>query len=95
MKGHLYKIQIEKIEDFKGQAVMEPPLVFTTRNHDDLMSIVEKMKSRPELSAEDATDLAIGLKLFGEVMLRNRELPLFADMQPALGSFIKKLKGRN
>lgn len=34
----------------------------------------------------------LGLKLFSEVMLKNRKDPLFEEITPAFGAFMKKLK---
>ncbi|MGL4410083.1 MAG: DUF3861 family protein [Zoogloea sp.] len=44
------------------------------------------------MPAESATAFAVGLKLFGEVMLENRQHPLFADFLPQFGQFMKQLK---
>ncbi|MNL53855.1 hypothetical protein D3C87_1771360 [compost metagenome] len=41
---------------------------------------------------ETATEFALGLKLFTEVMLKNKENPLFEDLRPAILEFMKKLK---
>jgi hypothetical protein len=45
-----------------------------------------------ELNFENHDD--IGLKLFSEVMLKNRNHPLFEEFLPAFGVFMKKLKGK-
>jgi hypothetical protein len=94
MKGHLYQITVEHLEDAKGNAVTSSPLVFKARNHDDLFPIVEKMKTKQGIDASDAEALAIGLKLFGEVMLKNRNDELFSQLQPHFREFIKALKQR-
>ncbi|MGV3591884.1 MAG: DUF3861 family protein, partial [Gammaproteobacteria bacterium] len=36
MKGHLYRLTPEHIEDAKGNPVAKPPMQFDVRNHDDL-----------------------------------------------------------
>lgn len=41
-----------------------------------------------------AAKFSIGLKMFSEVMLKNRNHELFADFRPAFGQFIKKLKNQ-
>jgi hypothetical protein len=93
VKGHRYRITVEHLFTAKGEAVDKPPLVFEALNHDDLLAIAERVRTRPDIPPEDAAPLAIGLKLFGEVVLKHRKEPLFTDIQEALGSFIGKLKG--
>jgi hypothetical protein len=34
----------------------------------------------------------VGLKLFGETLLENKDLPLFKDFMPHFGQFMKTLK---
>jgi hypothetical protein len=92
MKGHLYRITVEHLEDAKGNVVQAAPLTFETRNHDDLFPIVARMRVRGLFDTAEAASLAIGLKLFGEVMLRNRQHELFAPLQPHFAEFIKRLK---
>jgi Domain of Unknown Function with PDB structure (DUF3861) len=92
MKGHLYRVTVEHLEDPKGNAVVADPLSFQARNHDDLLPIVARMRARGMFEPDEAAALAIGLKLFGEVMLRNREHELFAPLQPHFAEFIKRLK---
>ena len=92
MKGHLYRVTVEHLEDAKGNAVEAEPLTFQARNHDDLFPIVARMKTRETFEADEAAALAIGLKLFGEVMLKHRENELFAPLRPHYVEFIKRLK---
>lgn len=58
---------------------------FNFENHDDLFNILERVKNKGKLEKEsDNTELIIGLKLFSEVMLRNKKHELFADFFPLL-----------
>jgi hypothetical protein len=50
------------------------------------------MRSRADLAPDAATALAVGLKLFSEVMLENRGHPLFAEFAPHFRDFMKTLK---
>ena len=53
----------------------------------------EKVKSKKLFnSEEESTEFALGLKLFTEVMLRNKKHPLFEDLRPHIVDFMKKLK---
>ena len=92
MKGHLYEVSIEHLEDARGIPIEREPLVFRTRNHDDLFKIVEAMKSRAGFDEMEASTLAVGIKLFGEVMLGHRHHPLFQDFHPHFAAFMGALK---
>ena len=69
------------------------PLELDFENHDDIFSIVERLQSR-QLFVEpgQSTEFAIGLKLFSEVMLKNRQHPLFEELAPAVKAFMQRLK---
>jgi hypothetical protein len=94
MKQHRYRITLEHLADAQGNPSSRAPLRFEAGNHDDIIAIVERMQARNDLplSADSAAALALGLKLFGEVMLENREHPLFAAFRPHYREFIKELK---
>ncbi|MEN8764598.1 DUF3861 family protein, partial [Wenyingzhuangia sp.] len=39
-----------------------------------------------------SVEFAIGLKLFSEVMLKNKDNPLFEEFRPAFSALMKKIK---
>lgn len=87
MAKHRFRVTVEYIADNKGNAVTAEPLVFETENHDNIL----------ELAAKRAPDdkqrsFLVGLKLFGEAMLDDRDNPLFKDLQPHFGAFMKAFK---
>ena len=93
MKQHRYRITVEHLSDLNGgPSPYNAPLSFEAGNHDDLFRIVEKVRGRGDFDVETATAFAIGLKLFGEVVMQNRQLPGFEGMGPQCGVFMKKLK---
>ena len=62
-------------------------------NHDDIFSIIEVIKSKKIFDDENTTtEFALGLKLFTEVMLKNKQHPLFEELRSSISEFIKKLK---
>ena len=64
-------------------------------NHDDIFNIIEVIKSKKIFDNENtANEFAIGLKLFTEVMLKNKQHPLFEELRPAIMEFMKKLKSQ-
>lgn len=92
MKGHRYRLTLEYLADPKGNPEDRPPLQVEVANHDDLYAIVERIKAKGLFDADEATSFAIGLKLFREVMLRNRGHELFQELDPHMSTFIKTLK---
>lgn len=93
MKQHRYRITVEHLADKDGQPPATPAsLTFEALNHDEIIGIAQRMQGRGDFDQQTATNLAIGLKLFGEVMLMNREHPLFTELSPHFGDFMKRLK---
>ena len=92
MKGHLYRLTLEHLEDAKGNPVTKTPLQFDVRNHDDLYAIVEKVKAKGLFDEDEATAFAIGLKLFRETMLHHRGSEVFKDLDPHMSEFMKAFK---
>ena len=86
--AHHYRVTVEPLDDTNTAA----PLVFDTSNHDELFSIVERVRAKAIVPDEEVASFAIGLKLFTETMLRHRKHALFAELQPHIGTFMKSLK---
>ncbi len=89
-----YKLTLEQTALSSGETPNEQPLTFEFDNHDEIFRIIEAVKSKNLFSESDATEFAIGLKLFSEVLIRNRKNDLFSDFGPAFSEFMKKLKSR-
>lgn len=93
MKQHRYRVSVEHLCDARGApSTYAEPLRFETGNHDDILAVVERVRRDSGLPADSATALAVGLKLFGEVLLENRGHPLFEGFAPHFGEFMKHLK---
>lgn len=92
MKQHRYKVTVEHLADPQGVPSSQAPLQFEVGNHDDIIAVVERLRSRGDFDANTATAFGVGLKLFGEVMLENKDHPLFASFAPHFGQFMKELK---
>ncbi|WP_375436977.1 DUF3861 domain-containing protein [uncultured Hymenobacter sp.] len=92
-RAHHYRLRLEHLAAAAPNQPTHPPLELEFDNHDDIFQIVERLENRPLFTEpSQATEFAIGLKLFSEVMLKNRENPLFAEFRPAFSAFMKKLK---
>jgi len=94
-KGYKYKLTIEAISNPQGEPINKAPIEHVFLNHDDLYKIIEMAKSKNLFENQDhSIEFALGLKLFSEVMLKNRNNHLFEEFAPAFGNFMKKLKTR-
>ncbi|UII34592.1 DUF3861 domain-containing protein [Fulvivirga ulvae] len=88
-----YRLTLEQLSLAKEDGVLQPPVQFEFENHDEIFNIMEILKEKNLFGNENqSVEFAVGLKLFGEVMLKNRKHPLFEILNPAFGEFMKKLK---
>ncbi|MDO3656387.1 DUF3861 domain-containing protein [Acinetobacter genomosp. 15BJ] len=93
MKQHQYHVTVQHLKDAKGHvSTYSERLEFYTGNHDDLFEIVERLKKADFFDDQTTKSFAVGLKLFSEVMLENKDHPLFATFLPQFGQFMKNLK---
>lgn len=88
MPKHIFKITMEHISDRKDKPADEPPLVFHAENHDDIIELA----SRSGCSDDKELAFLVGLKLFGEALMANRQNPLYRDFLPHFGQFMQRLK---
>ncbi len=65
---------------------------FTTYNHDDIFKVLGFIQKTELVDDESAKAFAVGLKLFGEVLLENKDVPLFKEFMPQFVQFMKALK---
>ena len=92
-KNNKYHLTLRLLKPATGESVCEKQLELTFDNHDDLFEIVERLQEKdPFGDKSQAIEFAIGLKMFSEIMLKNRNHPLFEELKPAFGSFMKRLK---
>ncbi|MCV9926555.1 DUF3861 domain-containing protein [Flavobacterium sp. LS1R49] len=89
-----YKLTLEQISLAKEDTILsQQPLELEFENHDEIFKIIEVIREKNLFEDKNqATEFAIGLKMFSEVMLKNRKHPLFGDFFPVFGDFMKKLK---
>jgi hypothetical protein len=94
MNSYRYRITVEAMTGAKGEPVEGRSLTFEASNHDDILGIVERMRTRLPFDAHTTAALGVGLKVFSEVALMHRSDPLFANVRPALNEFVRELKSR-
>jgi hypothetical protein len=93
MKQHQYQITVKHVADAQGNpSAYTEELQFNAYNHDDIFRVLGFIQNSEILDDESAKAFAVGLKLFGEVMLENKELPLFKEFMPQFIEFMKTLK---
>ncbi|WP_111860370.1 DUF3861 domain-containing protein [Acinetobacter sp. CFCC 10889] len=93
MKQHQYQITVEHLADAKGQpSTYSEPLQFKVGNHDDIFRVLQFVENTQLFDPETTKSFTVGLKLFGEVLLENKDLPLFKDFMPEFIQFMKRLK---
>ena len=93
MKQHQYHVSVQHLADAKGQpSNYSENIEFNVGNNDDIFEIVERLKKADFFDDETTKSFGVGLKLFSEVMLENRDHPLFQEFLPQFGQFMKNLK---
>jgi hypothetical protein len=89
---HSYRITVQSLTPVPA-ADTAPSISFEVSNHDEILGLTERVAARGILPKEEAAEFTVGLKLFSEIMLRHRRDPLFAELFPHFGAFMKRLKG--
>lgn len=89
-----YKLHLEEVELKSGESGVKA-VEFEFENHDDIFNIIEFLKTKTLFNnPNEDLEFTIGLKMFSEVMLKNKNNPLFEDFLPAFGKFMKELKSK-
>ncbi len=92
-KNNRYKLILEQLSLKDESLKQDEPMVFEVENHDEIFQIIQKVEEKNLFkNKNEVKEFAVGLKLFSEVLLRNRKHPLFEDFSPEFGKFMKKLK---
>ncbi|WP_269236261.1 DUF3861 domain-containing protein [Flavobacterium flavigenum] len=92
-RSNKYYLTLSLKEYANGETAPAKELGIEFENHDEIFSIIEKMNAKNLFESEsEATQFALGLKLFGEIKLKHRKNPLFDEMNEVFPVFMKKLK---
>jgi hypothetical protein len=92
-KTNKYHISLKLQQYANGDTLPAKELEFEFDNHDEIFGIIERIEAKnPFGDPSQAVQFALGLKLFGEVKLKNRKHPLFEELNTVFGDFMKKLK---
>ena len=90
--NYRYRITVEALTGAKGEPVEGRTLTFDASNHDDIVGIAEKMRTRLPFDAHTTAALGVGLKVFSEVALMHRHDPVVASLRPVLNEFAREVK---
>lgn len=92
-RSNKYYLTLSLKEYANGDTEPAKELGIQFDNHDEIFSIIEKIKDKNIFEdPNEATQFALGLKLFSEVKLKNRKNPLFEELNEVFPIFMKKLK---
>jgi len=92
-KYNQYKITLEHTHTPKGDE-LQKAVVVEFDNHDNIFNIIKVMQQRDLFNdVNQSAEFAIGLKMFSEVMLRNKDNALFEELLPEFKKFMQRLKG--
>lgn len=92
-RSNKYYLTLSLKEYANGETEPAKELGIEFDNHDEIFGIIERIKDKNIFeNPEEATQFAIGLKLFSEVKLKNRKHPLFEELNEVFPVFMKKLK---
>lgn len=92
--SYRFRIAVERLDDDAPARRAGDRHVFELDHHDDLLGIIERVRAGGVFAPADASALALGVKLFGGVMLAHRDDPMFEALQPAMRAFVGNLKSR-
>ena len=92
MSSYRYRITVETLSSAAETDETQSSFTFETSMHDNLFRIVDAVQRKGLVEAEAATGLAVGLKLFAEVVIHHRKDPNFAPFEAPLRRFIGSLK---
>jgi hypothetical protein len=92
MSAHTYRITLEYVGGRAEGPDAPAPLSFTADNHDNLFEIIKRVQGSGRFDPDTAAALALGMKLFGEVMLQHRKDPLFEPIAGPYREFIGQFK---
>ncbi len=91
-RNYSYRITVAPLGAPGEAEPLPPPLSFEATNHDDIIGLVERARASTGLAPDAAASMVVGLKLLGEVMLREKNNPLFDPLRAGMREFIGGLK---
>lgn len=91
-QNYKFRISVQALDERDQPQVDEQALQFVAGNHDNILEIARRLRQGLHFDEQTSDAFAVGLKLFTEVLLQNKDDPLFTELKPAVTAFMKKLK---
>lgn len=92
-RSNKYSLTLSLKEYANGTTKPAKELGIEFSNHDEIFGIIEKIKEKNIFNdPHEATQFALGLKLFSEIKIKHRNNPLFEELNEVFPVFMKKLK---
>ncbi|RED22595.1 uncharacterized protein DUF3861 [Flavobacterium cutihirudinis] len=92
-RSNKYYLTLSLKEYANGETEPAKELGIQFDNHDEIFGIIDRIKDKNLFDTpEEATQFALGLKLFSEIKLKHRKNPLFDELNEVFPVFMKKLK---
>ncbi|WP_341227196.1 DUF3861 domain-containing protein [uncultured Arcticibacterium sp.] len=93
-RNNIYELHLKELQ-LKDGSEPSKAIAFDFQNHDNIFELLERFKNRELFeNKNDNIEFMVGLKLFSEVILKNKKHPIFEEFAPAFGQLMKKLKGK-
>ncbi len=81
-KVNRYRVVLEQVSAKTG-AELPAPISLTFDNHDHVFAIAEYLQQKDLFdNVQETAQFAIGLKMFSEVMIKNKSNLLFEELLP-------------
>lgn len=92
-RANKYNLKLKSVQYANGETEPVQGLEIEFDNHDEIFNIIERIKDKNIFeNPEEATQFALGLKLFSEIKIKHRKNPLFDELNEVFPVFMKKLK---
>lgn len=88
--SYTYRITAEKLDLPEGGEPLGCTFEFT--NHDDIVPLIELVRSLNVLPQDEVAQFTVGLKLFSAIHMAHRREPLFEPLHAHFLDFMKRLK---
>ena len=91
-RNNVYQLNLQEVT-LKSGADASRSVSVDFENRDDIFNIIEVIEARNLFADKnESLEFVLGLKLLGEVILNNRNHPLFCKLKPAFIQFMQKVK---
>ena len=91
-KNNVYQLNLQEVA-LKSGADASRSVSVEFENRGDIFNIIEVIEARNLFADKtESLEFVLGLKLLGEVILNNRNHPLFCELKPAFIQFMQKVK---